>query len=97
MYIYYAYESDVRSCKGRRESSEHGVSLADGDGVLISNPLALTIEDDSAEGEQRFVTVGINSLGTLMVVVFTDRDGDPRLISVRKATPRERRTYEKGI
>ena len=81
---------DAENCR------KHGVSLADGDGE-ISDPLALTIEDDAAEGEQRFVTVGVNSFGVLMVVVFTDRDDDPRLISVRKATPRERRTYEKGI
>jgi uncharacterized DUF497 family protein len=83
----------VKDAENRRK---HGVSLADGDGVL-SDPLALTIEDDAAEGERRFITVGANSLGALMVVVFTDRGGGPRLISVRKATPRERRTYEKGI
>ncbi len=79
--------------KDAENRRKHGVSLADGDGVL-SDSLALTIEDDSAEGEQRFVTVGLNSLGTLMVVVFTDRDGDPRLISVGKATPRERRIVQ---
>jgi len=82
--------------KDEENRRKHGVSLTDGDGVL-NDPLALTIEDDAAEGEQRFVTVGVNSFGALMVVVFTDRDGEPRLISVRKATPRERRTYEKGI
>ena len=59
--------------KDAENRRKHGVSLADGDGVL-NDPLALTIEDDSAEGEQRFVTVGVNSLGALMVVVFTDRD-----------------------
>jgi len=82
--------------KDAENRRKHGVSLADGDGVL-SDPLALTIEDDSSERERRFVTVGVNSFGTLMVVVFTDRDDDPRLISVRKATPKKRRTYEKGI
>jgi uncharacterized DUF497 family protein len=49
---------------------KHGVSLAEGDGVL-SDPLAVTIEDDSAEGEQRFVTLGANTFGSLMVVVWT--------------------------
>ena len=82
--------------KDAENRRKHGVSLADGDGAL-SDPLALTIEDDFAEGEQRFVTVGVNSFGTLMVVVFADRNRDPRLISARKATPRERRAYEKGI
>ncbi len=48
----------------------------------------------TAEGEQRMVTIGTNSFGELRVVVWTDRDGDNRTISVRKATPKERRDYE---
>ena len=51
---------------------KHRVSLSEGDGVL-SDPLALTVEDDSAEGEQHFVTIGMNVFGTLMVVVHTPR------------------------
>ena len=74
---------------------KHGVSLTEGDGVL-SDPLAVTIEDESAEGEQRFVTLGANTFGSLMVVVWAPRD-DARIISVRKPTPKERRNYEKGI
>ena len=75
---------------------KHGVSLAVSDGVL-NDPLALTVEDDSAEGEQRFVTIGMNSFGSLMVVVYTHCDDDIHLISVRKSDPTERRSYEKGI
>ena len=41
---------------------KHGVSLTESDGVL-NDPLALTVEDDSAEGEQRFVTLRTNGLG----------------------------------
>ena len=43
--------------KDAENLKKHGVSLTEGDGVL-SDPLAVTIEDDSAEGEQRFVTLG---------------------------------------
>ena len=75
---------------------KHGVSLAEGDGVL-SDPLALTVEDVSVEGEQRFVTIGINLFGALMVVVHTPRRDGSRIISVRKPDPRERREYEKGV
>ena len=75
---------------------KHGVSLAEGDGVL-SDPLALTIEDHSARGEQRFVTIGMNIFGTLMVVVHTPWPEGPRIISVRKPDPKERRDYEKGV
>jgi len=80
----------------RQTSRKHGVSLSEGDGVL-SDPLALTVEDDSAEGEQRFVTIGMNVFGTLMVVVHTPRQDGPRTISVRKPDPKERRNYEKGV
>lgn len=75
---------------------KHGVPLSDGDGVL-SDPLALTVEDESAEGEQRFVTIGMNVFGSLMVVVHTPRRDGPRTISVRKPDPRERRNYEEGV
>ena len=75
---------------------KHGASLSEGDGVL-NDPFALTIEDESGEGEQRFVTIGMNAFGSLMVVVHTPRHGGSRLISVRKADPKERRNYEKGV
>ncbi len=82
--------------KNAANVKKHGVPLSDGDGVL-NDPLALTIIDNVSGSEQRFVTIGVNSFGTLMVIVFAQRDDDERLISVRKATPRERRIYEKGI
>jgi uncharacterized DUF497 family protein len=49
---------------------KHGVSLGEGDGVL-SDPLAVTIEDESAQGEHRFVTLGTNMFGSLRVVAWT--------------------------
>ena len=73
-----------------------GVSLTEGDGVL-NDPMALTIEDTSAVGEQRFVTIGANAFGHLGIVVYTHRGDDERIISVRKPEPREVRAYEKGI
>ncbi len=75
---------------------KHGVSLSEGDGVL-NDPLALTVEDDLAEGEQRFVTIGMNAFGSLMVVVHSNRGSESRIISVRKADPKERRNYEKSV
>ena len=75
---------------------KHGVSLSEGDGVL-NDPLALTVEDNAAEGEQRFVTIGVNAFGSLMVVVHSPRGSGSRTISVRKADPKERRNYEKGV
>lgn len=75
---------------------KHGVSLAEADGVL-NDALAVTVEDDAARGEQRFITLGMNVFGSLMVVVYTHRGEGVRVISVRKADPKERRHYEKGV
>jgi uncharacterized DUF497 family protein len=100
MYVLYAYTCLVTATfdpkKDAANLRKHGVSLTEGDGVL-SDPLAVTIEDESAEGERRFVTLGANTFGSLMVVVWTPRDDDVRIISVRKPTPKERRNYEERI
>ena len=74
--------------KDAADRKKHGISLAEGDGVL-RDPLALTIEDASAQGEQRFVSVGMNVFGNLRVVVYALRGDDVRIISVRKAEPKE--------
>jgi len=88
--------AEFDSKKDAANVKRHGVSLSEGDGVL-NDPLAITVEDDSAEGEHRFVTVGMNLFGSLVVVVHTPRRGGVRIISVRKADSKERRNYEKGI
>jgi uncharacterized DUF497 family protein len=72
---------------------KHGVSFADAEGVLY-DPLALSIEDIDAAGERRFVTIGLGSAGKVLVVVYTERDGEHRLISARRATKKERKNYE---
>lgn len=56
--------------------------------------MAVTIEDAS-HGEQRFVTVGSDIIGRTLVVVYSyTGEYEIRLISARKATPKERRVYE---
>ncbi len=55
------------------------------------------MEDASAEGEQRFISVGRDSSGRVVVVVYTHRDDEIRLISARLANRQEIRTYEKGL
>lgn len=79
--------------KAAANLKKHGVSFADAEGALF-DPLALTIEDIGAVSEPRYVTIGLGSAGDLLVVVYTIRDGEPRLISARRATRRERKAYE---
>ena len=71
----------------------HGVSFTDAEGVLF-DPLAVTVEDPDASEERRFVSVGLGSAGEVLVVVYTERDGEYRMISARRPTRRERKSYE---
>ena len=72
---------------------KHGVRFADAEGVLF-DPNALSREDATAEGEQRFVSVGLDAVGRVLVVVYAYRENDVRLISARSASRYERRQYE---
>ena len=87
------YEWDPK--KAEANQKDHGVSFADAISVL-EDDFALTREDPDAEGEQRFVTLGIDAAGTLLVVVYTYREPDIiRLISAWKANKAQRTHYEK--
>ncbi len=67
---------------------KHGIHLSDAEGVLF-DPHALTEEDETADGERRYVTIGLDSLGRVLVVVYTYRGDDIRLISAWRATRKE--------
>jgi uncharacterized DUF497 family protein len=71
---------------------KHGVDFADAE-TALRDEMAMTRPDDDP-GEERFVTLGMDALGRLLVVVYEWRDDDVRLISARKATRAERRQYE---
>lgn len=81
------------SAKNAANRRKHGIDLRDVEAVF-SDPAAITVEDRD-HAEQRLVTLGTDGFGRLLVVVFTWRgDDEIRLISARRAGPRERRTYE---
>lgn len=73
---------------------KHGVDFADAVGIF-EDEWSLTIKEQIAEGEQRFVTIGVDFLGHIIVVVYTYRGEGVRLISARPATKAERNVYEK--
>ncbi len=74
--------------------NKHGIDFADAVSVF-SDELAITIFDDRFE-EERFITIGIDLFSRVLVVVYTMRDDEIRLISARKASKNERSQYEEG-
>ena len=69
-----------------------GVSFAHAEQAL-RDAFAVTIEDADSEGEARFVTLGMDALGRVLVVVHSSRGDRVRLISARRASPGEAEQY----
>ncbi len=89
---------DVRwdPAKAKANLTKHGVRFSDAEPVLF-DPLSLSMEDTSSVSELRFISIGDDSVGRVVVVVYTHRGDEVRLISARLANRKEIRTYEKGL
>jgi uncharacterized DUF497 family protein len=72
--------------------NKHRVSFAHAEQALRDRN-AITIEDPDAEGEHRWVTLGMDALGRVLVVIHTQRAARTRLISARKASRGETEQY----
>ena len=82
--------SEVRP---RANSAKHHVKFADAVAVL-EDDLSLTIRDPGIADEERWITLGMDGFGRLLVVIYTWRGERIRLISARRATGREKSQYE---
>jgi uncharacterized DUF497 family protein len=91
--IYYAemsIEWDSRKAAGNL--AKHGIDFADA-ATVLDDDRGMTVRDDASSDEDRFLTLGMDALGRLLVVVYTWRGDTVRLIFARQATPREQRQY----
>ena len=85
-----AYEWDP--VKAHANATKHGVRFSDAV-LALEDDRALTQRDLLSEDEERWITIGQDTLGRVVVVVYTWRGSNVRIISARQATRRERRQY----
>lgn len=79
--------------KAASNYAKHGVRFEAARGVF-KDPFAIEQLDDRANyGEDRFILLGMESGGRLLVVVYTMRGDRIRIISARGAEPYEQREY----
>ena len=69
-----------------------GLDMADAEEVFESEILSLA-DDRKDYGEERFISVGYLN-GRMVVMVWTPRGENRRIISLRKANAREQRLIE---
>jgi uncharacterized DUF497 family protein len=97
----FTYRFDWDPAKATANRHKHGVSFEQAAGVF-RDPLALSRYDEGhSEDEERWLTLGVNEHGVLLVVSHTfeelsAQEARVRLISAREATATERRQYEGG-
>jgi uncharacterized DUF497 family protein len=85
------YEWDP--AKAAANLRKHKVDFADAV-LALEDPLARTVHDPDGSGEERYVSLGSDPTGRLLVTVFARRKKRIRIISSRRASPAERRHYE---
>jgi uncharacterized DUF497 family protein len=89
------FEWDAR--KERANVRAHGVDFEEARSAF-GDPLGRVRADpDHSRGEERFLLLSRSTRMRFLVTVFTERPGRIRIISSRRATPREVRDYEKGV
>ena len=69
--------------------------------VILDRCSESVLDEDQGAFEERWVTMGVDQEGQLLVICHTITEEDEndelvRIISARRATPRERRQYKSG-
>lgn len=84
--------------KNRRNRGKHKLSFETAQ-LVFADPFALSILDRVVESEERWQTMGLIAGAVVALVAHTveEMEGEEviRIISARKATPHERKIYEK--
>ena len=84
--------------KNQRNLAKHGVSFETAR-LVFDDPRAISIQDRHENSEERWQTLGRIDRAVILLVAHTFREGEAgeevvRIISARKATPKERRIYD---
>jgi uncharacterized protein len=80
--------------KARENLRKHRVRFEEAK-TIFNDPMLLTFPDtEHSMEEHRSISIGLSIKHALLLVVHTERSANVRIISARKATAEEQRTYE---
>jgi uncharacterized DUF497 family protein len=77
--------------------ANHKVSFDEAKTVFDDRFFIIFADPDHSFEEYRFIILGESTKRRLLVVAYTERTPNTRLISARKATRSERKKYEQDI
>ncbi len=81
--------------KAAANAKRHGVTFEEARSVFFDERARLIDDPDHSEDEERFILLGLSGTLRLLVVChcYRSKGGLIRIISARKATARESRSY----
>jgi len=86
--------------KNKKNIKKHGVDFEEAK-TVFQDEMALELYDEehSADGEDRYIIIGISSKTRELMVCHCYRNGDEviRIISARRATTAEIKLYERSV
>jgi uncharacterized DUF497 family protein len=80
--------------KADANQQKHGIDFGEAMSVFADPLLAIQSDHEHSHDEERFIALGMSDLHRLVVVVYTQRGNRVRIISARKPTRREVKSYE---
>ena len=84
--------------KNVKNHERHGIWFEEAQTIWADSRSAEFFDPDHSESEDRFIRVGYSHADRILVVAFCERHKDSiRIISARKATPKEKKAHEEGI
>lgn len=85
--------------KNKQNRAKHKVWFEEAQTVFSDARARVFYDEAHSDAEERFVILGLSSGARLLVVVHCHREASSvvRIISARKATRKEAKTYEEGI
>lgn len=83
------------AAKAESNVSKHGVSFSEAE-TVFDDAFAITFSDEQhSQDEARFIILGFSDSARILTVVYAERSDNIRIISSRRATKRERESYER--
>lgn len=87
--------------KARINLEKHKISFDEARTIFVDPFLVTFVDEFHSEKEERFISIGLSENNRILLAVHTEREEQDakiiiRIISCRKATPIERKIYEKG-
>lgn len=94
------YQFEWDPIKAKKNLRDHGVPFERATAVFLDEAALSVYDDDHSENEDRWITIGIDSIGILLVVNHTfqaesEKNTLIRLFSARKATKKEINSYRR--